>query len=398
MSASGWAPPAPPPRPTPVDLLANQLLGPDEEEDRELPEPVHRDVRAALADAVAPALERPPCLVSFSGGRDSSAILAVALETARGRGLPEPVPAILRFPRAPESEEGPWQQAVLDHLGVARREVVELHEELDALGPVATTALLRDGVTWPANAYMHEPILELARGGSLLTGIGGDELLGTTASRHILVMRGRARPRARDLPSAVLAAMPRRLRAAAWRARAAPGLPWLTSEGAALLARAASEDEVAAPHRWDRAVGHWYRSRAHAALSRSLPWLARDSDVVVANPFMAPAVLAALGRAGGPTGFPSRTEAMRRLFGDLLPPRVLARGTKAQFSGAVWGPSTRSFAEGWDGAGLDGRYVDPLALRREWLSEQPNFQTSLLLHTAWLRGQAERDPSRTSSS
>ncbi len=53
--------------------------------------------RQALELAVRPALERAPCLVSFSGGRDSSAVLAVATRVARRHGLPPPVPATNRF-------------------------------------------------------------------------------------------------------------------------------------------------------------------------------------------------------------------------------------------------------------------------------------------------------------
>ena len=48
------------------------------------------DPLEALEAAVRPALERSPCVVSFSGGRDSSAVLAVATQVARREGLPLP--------------------------------------------------------------------------------------------------------------------------------------------------------------------------------------------------------------------------------------------------------------------------------------------------------------------
>ena len=51
------------------------------------------------------ALRRPPCLVSFSGGLDSSALLAVATAVARREGLDDPVPATLVVPGSPESDE-----------------------------------------------------------------------------------------------------------------------------------------------------------------------------------------------------------------------------------------------------------------------------------------------------
>src|SRR5215212_1324990 len=51
----------------------------------------------ALEEAVLPALTQPPCLVSFSGGRDSSSVLAAATRAARREGLPAPVPVTLRI-------------------------------------------------------------------------------------------------------------------------------------------------------------------------------------------------------------------------------------------------------------------------------------------------------------
>ena len=56
---------------------------------------------AALEEAILPALRRPPCLVSFSGGRDSSCVLAAATRAARREGLQPPVPVTLRVSNAP---------------------------------------------------------------------------------------------------------------------------------------------------------------------------------------------------------------------------------------------------------------------------------------------------------
>src|ERR1700749_707865 len=56
--------------------------------------------REALESVIRPALERSPCLVSFSGGRDSSAVLAAAAALARREGLPLPIPATIVFPAA----------------------------------------------------------------------------------------------------------------------------------------------------------------------------------------------------------------------------------------------------------------------------------------------------------
>src|SRR3954463_11820790 len=46
-----------------------------------------RSPQDAMAAALGAALARPPCLISFSGGRDSSAMLAMAANIARREGL-----------------------------------------------------------------------------------------------------------------------------------------------------------------------------------------------------------------------------------------------------------------------------------------------------------------------
>jgi hypothetical protein len=73
---------------------------------------------AAFRAAVRAALERPPCLVSFSGGRDSSAAVAVAADVARGEGLPLPIPATALFLESAESDEFYWQEQVVRRLGL----------------------------------------------------------------------------------------------------------------------------------------------------------------------------------------------------------------------------------------------------------------------------------------
>lgn len=370
------------PHPTNVEILANLLLG-DDEAVPSLPAPTGRGVHAALEEALLVALARPPCVVSFSGGRDSSAVLATATAVSRKHGLPEPIPAIMRFAAAPQTDETHWQELVLRHLGLAHVEVLELRDELDALGLLATGVLRRHGVRWPGNAYMHAPLLELARGGSLLTGIGGDELFGTTAARHVLVARRRLRPRPRDLPTFALAALPRSARAVVWRHRNPPPYPWLTPRGVAIVHRALAADDVAWPARWDRSLRHWYGSRAFAALDGVLDLVADGKDVRVLNPLLEPIVLAELAVAGGPNGFASRDVAMRQLFGSLLPEPILTRPTKAAFTRPLWGPAVREFAARWAGEGVDERTTDVEALRAQWLGAEPNFRTVLLLHTAW---------------
>jgi asparagine synthase (glutamine-hydrolysing) len=71
-------------------------------------------------------------------------------------------------------------------------------------------------------------------------------------------------------------------------------------------------------------------------------------------------------------------------FGDVLAPEVIGRTTKAVFDELHGGRSSRAFAEAWDGRGVDPAWVDPEALRREWLSPRPEYRSLTALNAAWL--------------
>lgn len=350
------------------------MLGPDDGVSP-LPPPRPEGLDGALETVLAEALSHPPCVVSFSGGRDSSAVLALAANVARRRGLDPPVPVTMRFAGVPASEETAWQQMVLEHIAVRDAEVLSLDEELDAFGPLATGFLRANGLRWPANAYMHLPVVELARGGTLLTGIGGDELFSTTAPR-------------RSLRQLAIASLPRRAREELQLARRAPaGYQWLTPHGSSAVRRALVREELRCPYRWDGALHHWYASRAFAALDGTIGLVARGREVEVVNPFLDRQVLAELAVVGGARGFRSRTEAMRLLCGALLPEAALSRPSKATFGGAAWGPRARAFVADWDGTGVDPASVDVVRLRAELGASEPDSRTMLLVQQAWLHAE-----------
>ena len=126
------------------------------------------------------------------------------------RGSLCPIPLTLRFPGIAEADEAAWQEAVLASVPVEDWVRVEIHDELSVVGPVATDVLRRHGLVWPFNAYVHVPVLERARAGSVLTGFGGDELMaGSRWDRLAAVAAGRAGPRPRDVRRVVLAMAPR---------------------------------------------------------------------------------------------------------------------------------------------------------------------------------------------
>ena len=130
--------------------------------------------RQALEDALEKSLRRPPCVVQFSGGRDSSAVLALASLVARRSDLPLPIPVTLVFPGMAETDEGEWQELVIRHLGLPDWQRLFLTDEMDLVGPFAANLLLEFGPTYPSNGHFIAPVLEVASGGTLLTGVGGD--------------------------------------------------------------------------------------------------------------------------------------------------------------------------------------------------------------------------------
>jgi asparagine synthase (glutamine-hydrolysing) len=366
-----------------LEVASGLILGPGL--DVELPR-TELGLFDALERAVLAGLERPPCFVSFSGGRDSSAILGVATRAARRAGLPPPIPVTMRFPSAAQTEESDWQELVVNHLGLEDWVRIEPGDELDVVGPAATAALRTHGLLWPPNAHMHVPVLRAAAGGSLLTGIGGDELFAPSRwSRALAVLERRARPRLSDLPHLAHVCSPRPVRHAVHRWRHTPPTAvWLRTAARdevrrSLLAEAASE-----PLRWRGRIRRLAGLRYAAVGERSLTALAGDWAVRIEHPFRNLEFLGAVAALPRADRFTSRTDGMRRLFGGILPPELLARPTKAEFGHVLWSGSARALAKRWQGEGVDTELVDPDVLRAVWSGPEPDPGSYLLLQKVFL--------------
>ena len=340
------------------------------------------DAMSAIERAVLPALRRPPCLVSFSGGLDSSAVLAVAAAVARREGLPGPIATTIRFPNAPGSDETSWQELVVKHVGVDDWIRLERDDELDALGPVATAALERHGLLWPFNTHFQAPILEAAAGGSLLTGIGGDEALGRSRRRVALGRSPSLRATPRHLARAVAELAPRSVRRSLVSRRMWFAPPWLRPGALAEARRALAGDAACEPLRRSRRLPAWRALRYVRTGIASLDLLARDWDVVVTHPLADPGVLASLSRQHG-LGTVSRGDSARALFGARLPAELYGRTTKAHFDEAFFGPHSRAFTSAAL-AEVDDDVVDAEALSLAWAVPSPDTHTLTLLQAAWL--------------
>ncbi|MEZ0491237.1 asparagine synthase-related protein [Kineococcus sp. TBRC 1896] len=346
-------------------------------------------LRSAVEEAVLPALRRPPCVVSFSGGRDSSTVLAVAAALARREGLALPVPVTNTFPAVPASHEGHWQELVVRHLDLPEWTRLRFTDELDVAGPVARDTLHRLGVCAPFNLHFHAPIAALAAGGSLLTGVGGDELFSpvTRLTPYRLLSRTWAVNR-RTARNAALDLAPRPLRVRRSLRRVDVRYGWIHPTALRRLRTDLARLDATEPLSWERAVRRRVWPGRRLQMHREgLDRLGALHDVVVENPFCAPRVLATTATAWGRTGPRGRTRELRSQFGDLLPADLVERSTKSSFNGAFWAGPARKWAREWTGAGLGTDLtglVDVEALRREWAATEPDPHSFSLLHTAVL--------------
>jgi asparagine synthase (glutamine-hydrolysing) len=224
----------------------------------------------------------------------------------------------------------------------------------------------------------------------VVTGLDGDGLFGDwTFNRAWSVLTGRAQPVPRDLLRIARLAAPAGARGWLGRRRLSLNARWLLPAAALELEHSLARELAGEPRRWDLRVDWWARSRVLAALCDGLGVLARDVGTRLVHPLLDRTFLAAMARAGARSGFGDRTTAMRSLFGDLLPPQVLARSDKALFTFVYFTDRSRAFAERWNGDGVRRDLVDPESLRATWLAAppaSPDMRSGLLLQAAWLAG------------
>lgn len=388
---------------SPLEVASGYLFG-EQRDAPELPSATQgATLRQELERSVRGALERSPCVVAFSGGRDSAAVLALAVNVARREQLPPPIPVTYRFAAA-ESDESNWQEQVVAHLGIEDWVRQEFGDELDLLGPVARDGLRRHGLLWPLNAHFHRPMQEVAGHGSVLTGLGGDHILHPGRHARLAgVLKGRERPVPRDGARLLLAAAPAPFREA--RRRREPhqiDCPWLRPAAADELVRAFARENAQEPVRRRRWVRWMWRLRETQVNLRSLDLIAADTGTLLVHPLLDPAVLASFGETAHRRTFQNRTAAMRELFGDLLPRAVCERRTKASFNTAFWSRYAREFALSLSEEEVDSEMVDGEQALAYWRGPEAEtgsaYGSGNLLQACWLareeRSAAERGEQR----
>ena len=352
--------------------------------------------RAAFERALIPALERSPCVVAFSGGRDSSAILAVAMHVARREGLPEPIAATHDFKGIEWVDESSYQELVIRQAGVTDWHRFRDVDAFDVLGEHARNGLRTHGLLWPALAHCHAPLVELAgAGGSLVIGEGGDELLGPQRMNYLnYLLLERPRPTREMLESLlqIIGPAPLRRFIVARESAANAMHPWLGVAAQEAFRRQMTMDVSGAPLRWDTAVLRHLGRRAVTMSMHNIGRVLADSGVTLHTPFLDPGFAQAFAASGGRRGFISRTGMMRMLFSDVVPDEICHRDEKARFGAVAVGRESRAFLADWDGAGVDTEVVDVERFRRACLAEMPLFGTQMLLQAAWLASEGAADP------
>ena len=371
----------------PLELAAAVPVGLQARPARDRPGTEHP--RAALEAVLLPLVRAGRLHVSFSGGRDSSLLLALTAHLARREGADPPVPVTLRVTGSAVADEADWQELVLAHLGLRDQVVVPVEGELDVVGDLALAVAAERGLLFPPNSHLHVPLLQAASGGTLLTGAGGDEVLTSSARRSARVLAGRLRPGWRDaavITAGVLApwAVRRRMRGLV------PERPWLSALGQAEYARATTH-EWARPHDgWTRELRRFQVSRYVAALLAGTGALAATGGASLVHPLLDPRFLDALAGTGGRVGHGGRTAGMRLLAADLLPEPVLSRTSKGEFGDATWRGASQHHRRDPDvlAAVADDPELRPLVdvgrLRDQWAQDRPHFGTALLLQAAVL--------------
>ena len=318
-------------------------------------------------------------------------MLSAATRVCRRIGVADPVPVTYRYPGVDPTDERAYQELVIRWLGIQDWEIVEFGADADCLAPLATESLSVTGLVWPVTVHFRATVYARLGAGVLLTGEGGDEVLGlrrsswvAEAARHIV--KGRHVPPARVRREVMRSLAPRAQRGRWLVEEIEEGYSpvWLVDDLRRDLIRRVAllqAEEPLRPSQW-----------ASYHLSMPNVWVGTHNVVTFAArfglrweaPLLSPEFMGALRGNVRWWEYRGRDILLRHHFADLLPPEILERRTKALFGDAYFGPYTREFARQWDGGGM------PVGVDTEWLkdhwtnAESIHAGTAMLLQSAWL--------------
>ena len=202
-------------------------------------------------------------------------------------------------PASPRPRRVSWQERVVRHLGLGEWHRVVLHDEVDAIGPLARTRLVAHGVLWPPNLAGDVPLIEAVPGGSVIDGEGGDEVLGDTWHRVAELQQLVRAPwplRKRRLRAALEAAAPARVRTSRVRRHWGDQLTWLTPAGRELVLDTLAREEAERPLRYAASLLMVPRKRKQVLAARNRRLLAAPSGVEITSPLLHQDFIDALAR------------------------------------------------------------------------------------------------------
>jgi asparagine synthase (glutamine-hydrolysing) len=368
-----------------LDIATSSMVG--REPGRKLRRPPRAtSPAAALEDVLEPVLAEGRCLVSFSGGAESSLVLAAATRAARRHGHRDPVPITTRYVRAASARDIEGQEQMIAHLELRDWERVVIDDELELTGPYARRALDEAGILFPSNAYLLLPQLDAAAGGSLVVAFGlTDFFMYWHWARVWDIARLRRSPGRTDLRYLAAAALPRGLRgpALARRLRRAR-MSWLRPDAASVAERRFLAEGLAVPIRFSAALGRQYTHRCLGGTRRALGALAETARAHTLMPLHNERYVGATAAQGRWSGIGSRRLALNALAGDLVLPGEIVRRPDAPLPhNVLFGERTREFVRSWSGKGLDLDVVDPDELHAHWSQDTIDWRSSLLLQLAF---------------
>ena len=338
---------------------------------------------SALVDVIQRRLTDRACIVEFSGGCDSSLVLSAAASACERAGHAPPIAVTDRYD-APDADESAYQEAMVAHLGLRDWVVRRPDGAADLLGDANRRLLDEHGVVWPPTLGSRQPLLQELRGALVLSGEGGDEVLGMRRLSPLLVLAPavRARQHRRDAVSFATQVLGSWARSRVGAEGA--GLPWLRGATHARIAGELRRDRRAEPLSPGRsASGYLLRRRSTVVGVHNLTVQAAEHDVEWFAPLLDRTFVASL-EAGLPWHeYRGRNYLLNRHFADLLPQVIRSRRTKASFNAEGFGADARSFVAEWRGDGLPAD-VDVVWLEREWQRTSPHAGTAMLLQAAWV--------------
>jgi asparagine synthetase B (glutamine-hydrolysing) len=348
-----------------------------------------RSLFDALVESISTQLSDQPCYVELSGGCDSSLVLSAATSACHQANHEPPQSVTFRFPDIPSMDESGYQNAALQFLHLKPGHVFEITDEFDLLGPSAQQGLLRFGPVCPAPLFSQVDVLRTLTPGLLLSGEGGDEVLGP---RRISGFVRAAEAAKGGHPRALASHLVDTIGPASFRHRRfrqkkqSQPIDWIeVGEVDRFLSENSqwSLDEPLLPGKFP---AHYRRSQTARWCEHQLSAVRRWSGHQFYAPLMDPNVVQAVADLTPAHQTRHRRMVLNYHFSSNLPRSIVNRTSKVMFQPAYFNRYSKEFARSWSGQ-IDDPLVNGHRLQMYLLQEDVNDIHNLvflLLQQAWL--------------